>query len=228
MFVVAFFGSDWPAATTRLERALALLTTAEDRWGQGLCRTYLGLTAKESRNMRGAERHLLEGIRLLAPVHDLAILGIAIAALAVVEVPRAPRRALMLAAAAAAREGAGGRYAFRAQGDIDAVRQAATAALGTVQAAAVWQEGSRLLFSQAAAFALRHRASRKPAPPGGLSSREYEIAGLVAAGLTNMQIARRLQLSHRTVENHIAHALAKLGARNRAELAARTTDRPAG
>ncbi|MBV8998145.1 MAG: helix-turn-helix transcriptional regulator [Solirubrobacterales bacterium] len=51
--------------------------------------------------------------------------------------------------------------------------------------------------------------------------REEEIADLVAAGLTNAQVAQRLQLSPRTVENHVAHALAKLGARNRTELAAR-------
>jgi len=43
----------------------------------------------------------------------------------------------------------------------------------------------------------------------------------VTAGLTNAQIAHQLHLSHRTVENHVAHALAKLGARNRTELAAR-------
>ena len=62
-------------------------------------------------HMRRAERHLLEGLRLLTPLRDVAILGIAIAALAAVEVTRAPRRALVLAAAAAARDGAGGRYA---------------------------------------------------------------------------------------------------------------------
>jgi predicted ATPase len=88
--VVAFFGGDWPSATAILEQALALLTAAGDRWGQGLCHTYLGLTAKEASGMRGAERHLLEGLRLLAPLRDVAILGIAIAALAAVQVTRAP------------------------------------------------------------------------------------------------------------------------------------------
>jgi tetratricopeptide (TPR) repeat protein len=62
--VVAFFGGDWPRATAILEQALASLTAAGDRWGQGLCHTYLGLTAKETSGMRGAERHLLEGLRL--------------------------------------------------------------------------------------------------------------------------------------------------------------------
>jgi predicted ATPase/DNA-binding CsgD family transcriptional regulator len=223
---VAFFRGDLPRATELLEQALTILAAEGDRWGQGLCHTYLGLTAKESRSLRRAERHLLEGVRLLAPLRDVAILGIAIAALGAVQVAGAPRRALVLAAAAAARNGAGGRYASRAQGDIDAVRAAATDELGAAKAAEAWEEGSRLLFAQAAALALGSSPGGTTAAPGGLSKRELEVAGLVASGLTNAQVAHRLQLSPRTVENHVAHALAKLGARNRTELAARLADRP--
>jgi non-specific serine/threonine protein kinase len=225
--VVAFFAGGWSRATAILEQALALLTAAGDRWGEGLCRTYLGLTVKETDDTRGAERHLLEGIRLLTPLRDVAILGIAFAALAAVEVTRAPRRALVLAAAAAARDGAGGRYAARAQADIDAVRAAAEAALGAGQAAAAWTEGSRLLFAEAAALALGRSPGRNTPAPGGLTSRELQVASLVTAGLTNAQVANQLHLSHRTVENHVAHALAKLGVRNRAELAARLAGQPA-
>ena len=63
-------------------------------------------------------------------------------------------------------------------------------------------------------------------PQGGLervealSAREREIAGLVADGLTNAAIARRLHLSHWTVATHVAHVLAKLGFRSRAQIAA--------
>jgi DNA-binding NarL/FixJ family response regulator len=219
--VVAFFGGDWPRAAGLLEQALATLAAEGDRWGQGLCHTYLGLTARESGSKREAERHLVEGIRLLAPLRDVAILGVAIAALAAVEVTRAPRRALVLAAAAAGRSGAGGRYASRAQGDIDAVRAAATTALGADKAAAAWEEGSRLLFGEAAALALRRSPGRAMATPGGLSRRELQVA----SGLGNAQVAHQLHLSQRTVENHVAHARAKLGARNRTELAARLADR---
>jgi DNA-binding NarL/FixJ family response regulator len=55
--------------------------------------------------------------------------------------------------------------------------------------------------------------------PGGLSKRELEIAGLVADGLTSKEIAARLYLSERTVENHIDHVLSKLGLRNRTQIA---------
>ena len=56
--------------------------------------------------------------------------------------------------------------------------------------------------------------------PTTLSRREHDIAEAVARGATNPEIAAALFLSRKTVERHVSHILAKLGARNRAELAA--------
>ena len=56
-----------------------------------------------------------------------------------------------------------------------------------------------------------------------LSVREREIALLVAQGLRNREIAERLVISERTVENHIHRALERSGLRSRAELAAVVT-----
>jgi Response regulator containing a CheY-like receiver domain and an HTH DNA-binding domain len=61
----------------------------------------------------------------------------------------------------------------------------------------------------------------------GLSSREVEIAGLVAGGLTNREVAQLLRISPRTVERHITNVLAKLGLRNRTELATVMRSAPA-
>jgi DNA-binding CsgD family transcriptional regulator len=59
-------------------------------------------------------------------------------------------------------------------------------------------------------------------PPGlralGVTSREMDVLALIAAGLTNAQVAQRLFLSVRTVETHVASLLAKTGATSRAEL----------
>jgi DNA-binding NarL/FixJ family response regulator len=61
-----------------------------------------------------------------------------------------------------------------------------------------------------------------PVPPrlraAGVTSREMDVAILVAEGLTNAQAAERLFLSIRTVETHVANLLAKTGAASRAEL----------
>lgn len=52
-----------------------------------------------------------------------------------------------------------------------------------------------------------------------LSAREREIATLAANGLTNRAVAERLNLSERTVENHLARAFSKLGVNDRRALA---------
>jgi len=52
-----------------------------------------------------------------------------------------------------------------------------------------------------------------------LSPRETEVAELAAQGLTDKEIARHLNLTFSTVRTHLDNAFAKLGARNRAQLA---------
>jgi DNA-binding NarL/FixJ family response regulator len=61
-------------------------------------------------------------------------------------------------------------------------------------------------------------AARQPFDP--LTEREEEVLKAVARGLTNAEIAETLYISLATVKTHIAHIQAKLGARNRVELAA--------
>jgi DNA-binding CsgD family transcriptional regulator/tetratricopeptide (TPR) repeat protein len=52
-----------------------------------------------------------------------------------------------------------------------------------------------------------------------LTAREYEVARLIASGLTNGEIAAELSVSPRTVGAHVEHVLAKLGAGRRTEIA---------
>ena len=54
--------------------------------------------------------------------------------------------------------------------------------------------------------------------PASVSDREMQIIELVAAGLTNEKIADELEISKRTVDNHISNILDKTGANNRVEL----------
>ena len=60
-------------------------------------------------------------------------------------------------------------------------------------------------------------AGADPATPK-LTERETEILRLVAKGLSYRQIAERLVLSHRTVQNHVQNTLGKLQLHNRVEL----------
>jgi DNA-binding CsgD family transcriptional regulator len=54
--------------------------------------------------------------------------------------------------------------------------------------------------------------------PSSLSERELEIIELVATGLTNQDIASRLMISKRTVDNHVSNIFSKTGAKNRVAL----------
>jgi DNA-binding NarL/FixJ family response regulator len=54
--------------------------------------------------------------------------------------------------------------------------------------------------------------------PASLSERELEIISLVAMGLTNHEIAEELEISKRTVDNHISNILTKTKTENRVEL----------
>ena len=62
----------------------------------------------------------------------------------------------------------------------------------------------------------RRTADDEAAPK--LTPRETEVLRLVAKGLTAKQVAERLVLSHRTVENHVQNTLSKLQLHNRAQL----------
>jgi DNA-binding CsgD family transcriptional regulator/sugar lactone lactonase YvrE len=56
-------------------------------------------------------------------------------------------------------------------------------------------------------------------PGARLSKREWEVASLVAAGLTNREIAARLFIAERTAEGHVEQIRNKLGVRSRTEVA---------
>jgi len=73
-----------------------------------------------------------------------------------------------------------------------------------------------------AGVTVRRGRSSTPVPPQlralGVTAREAEVLGMVVDGMTNAEVARRLHLSVRTVDHHVANLLAKTGAANRAGL----------
>jgi DNA-binding NarL/FixJ family response regulator len=74
-----------------------------------------------------------------------------------------------------------------------------------------------LVLGEFRRLAAEPAASASPAVPQ-LTARETEVLRLVAKGLSYRQIAERLVLSHRTVQNHVQNTLGKLQLHNRVEL----------
>ncbi|MEU4422786.1 response regulator transcription factor [Actinoplanes sp. NPDC024001] len=71
-----------------------------------------------------------------------------------------------------------------------------------------------------------NRPPARPAPerlPDGLTQREAEVLGQIAAGRTNAEIAAALFVTEATVKTHINNTFAKIGARNRTEAAGYAT-----
>ena len=67
-------------------------------------------------------------------------------------------------------------------------------------------------------FTTHARSVRQPPGLASLTAREREVTTLVASGLSNSEIAEKLYLSASTAKTHVARAMSKLGARDRAQL----------
>jgi DNA-binding CsgD family transcriptional regulator len=98
----------------------------------------------------------------------------------------------------------------------------ASTQLGSVRAIAD-RIGSLPLHARAEELA---RAARgrgvEDEPWRPLTAREFEVARLIADGLTNAEIAEALEIAPKTASSHVEHILAKLGVTRRAEIAAWT------
>jgi non-specific serine/threonine protein kinase len=105
-------------------------------------------------------------------------------------------------------------------GQLDEACRSARAKLGVRKGDATWSDGEAMSPARALEFALGAEA----APPdtadsGPLSRREQEVVAMVAAGMTNREIAERLFIAERTAEGHVERIRNKLGVRSRTEVA---------
>jgi DNA-binding CsgD family transcriptional regulator len=228
--------------------ALGWLAWEEDRWADAI--THLEPSAQR---WRSGEVHALAGGPVFVPLHVDALLraGRPAAAAALLEQvpvgghlspfydaalavarfradPTADRADAAAAAALAAPwpwlSGLTGRWRGEFLGDPAATRAAAALLAGIGADRQAWRAEEILRK-------LGGRPPHREGPAGPLSAREMEVAQLIAEGLSNPAIARRLYLSRPTVASHVAHILTKLGFTSRAQIAAwvaghSRTDRP--
>jgi non-specific serine/threonine protein kinase len=99
----------------------------------------------------------------------------------------------------------------------------ARARLSPERAAVAWSEGSQMTLDDAIDEALHEGSDVKSAQTpdrSGLTRREFEIASMVAGGMTNRQISQKLFIAERTAEGHVERIRNKLGFRSRSQIAA--------
>jgi DNA-binding CsgD family transcriptional regulator len=239
---MAAIRGDQAAAAAWLDRANTRQGNANrlfDAWVE-LDQAWVAAGVSELTHADGLARHAAEMARAsgqftfeAVALHDVARLG----APAVVqerleelagllEGPLAPVLATS-AAALAAEDGAALDRVAAAFEDLGALLLAAEAAAAAVRAHRAAGRDAKANASQerAAALAADCQGARTPALASGtlasvLTTREREVAMLAAARTSSRQIASRLNLSVRTVDNHLGRIYAKLGISNRAQLAA--------
>jgi predicted ATPase/DNA-binding CsgD family transcriptional regulator len=105
-------------------------------------------------------------------------------------------------------------------------------ALGSERFSSSYAEGAQMDLPSAIAYALEEKAvpGRATRPgsrsgPAVLTKREHQVAALLAAGLTNEDIAGKLVISRRTVDTHVEHILVKLGFTSRTQVAVWVAER---
>jgi DNA-binding NarL/FixJ family response regulator len=93
-----------------------------------------------------------------------------------------------------------------------------TARVAFVEALERFDQLGAARWAEKVAADIARLPGRRPGDKESLTTRERDVAELVAAGLSNKEVAARLFLSLRTVEANLSKVYAKLGVRSRAAL----------
>ncbi|MGV0676288.1 LuxR family transcriptional regulator [Mycolicibacterium fortuitum] len=211
-----------------LGRCLAECDLRDERWLRSWILTFLGLANWMLGELDLAQRQLREALAGKTLFHDSLGTAVVIELSAWLAARQdQPRRAARLLGAAQRAWEPIGNYpgGFELPNWNDEISEELRAALGDNEFEALLAEGRALSVDKAVGEAMGdpEPAPAAPALPdrplASLSRREAEVAGMVAEGMTNKQIAQALVLSLRTVESHVEHIFAKLGVRSRTQVA---------
>jgi len=96
---------------------------------------------------------------------------------------------------------------------------AARAKAGSRVADVEWQQGATMSVREAVRYASGEAATPLRVDGSPLTGRELQVATLIADGLTNPEIAKRLRVADRTADAHVEHIRNKLGLRSRSQIA---------
>jgi predicted ATPase/DNA-binding CsgD family transcriptional regulator len=211
-------------ARTVFEEALSLARPRADKWLTSVVTGGLGRVLM--REDRAQALPLLE--ESLALAHDvrhrwLTALGLENLAGILAGSDRAEIAAVLLGASGSVRDAFGLARTRGQKAAVDEAGAAARQSLGDAAYEAALARGQTMAVDEAVAVALGQTVPPKrerPPRPGGLTGREIQILLEIARGLTNRQIADKLEISERTVDAHVQNVRNKLRMDKRAQIAA--------
>lgn len=231
--IVALRQHDSARATALYERSLAVYRELGNRQGEAEVLNNLAEVALMRGDATRAAARYQESLVLFRDLESQVGVAWCLEGLAGVALARRmPGQAVkFLGAAAALRALLDAPLPAIEQSNVERLLGQARAASTEADFATAWAAGQTLPLEQVVAEALATSPparSRSTAPAqrridergDPLTAREREVAALIAQGLTNRQIAAKLVVAERTVDNHVAHILAKLGFTSRARIAA--------
>jgi predicted ATPase/DNA-binding CsgD family transcriptional regulator len=199
------------------EEAVAIFKEVGIAWETARVMTSLAHIAAAQGDLEAARTCYQEGFSLTSKYSDWLMAVILEGLAAVVAEQGSPAWAAQLwGAAEALRERLGAPMQPLFRSAYDQAVAGVRSVLGEKTFATAWAEGRALTPKQAFAAQPQPMLPR-PAPParatiapGGLTAREVEVLRLLAEGLTDTQIAERLIISPRTVNNHLTSIYSKL------------------
>src|SRR5262249_18403674 len=223
---------DAAAASAAYEQALPTLRAMNGGQTPHTMLHNQGYVALARGDARGAARLFLESAdgytRAGRAKGGLAecVIGLAAAAVRLREPQLAAR---LFGAAQAALASLGTTITPSNRADYEAARGRLAASLPSERIASMEDAGRTLSLEQAVDLArtvdqAAPDVDAAPAALAGLTPRELEVAGLLARGSRNRQIAEQLVITEKTAANHVQRVLEKLGIHSRAELAARAEE----
>jgi ATP/maltotriose-dependent transcriptional regulator MalT len=224
---IAFYQGEFEQAGKYYEESLELHRKLGDKRSVGLTLNSLGAVARCTGELQRAEELFEQSLALVREIDDrwITVLLLREIGCLLLEQNRTERAARVLGAADRHRSEIGLELEPQELAEYDRAVERARAELGAQAFQAAWSLGRAMTLDEAADHALSERAeldlaTRKSAKPqpATLTSREREVAALIAQGLTNRQIAQELHLSRRTVDTHVGKILHKLGLHTRARI----------
>ncbi|HEV2771057.1 MAG TPA: LuxR C-terminal-related transcriptional regulator [Solirubrobacteraceae bacterium] len=218
--IVTMLRGQGARAEALFEDSIAWAAASGDRWTRSHALWGLGVLALDDGRADLARDLQSEALSLMRALDERTGIALCVEALAWVAgaCGQAERAARLIGATHAVWESIPSSLPGVLSARHEACERRARSRLGTPAYERAVRAGATLSREAAVADALGETASAAPSPP--LTPREREVANLVAAGLTDREIATRLVISVRTAEAHVAHILAKLGLRTRTEVAA--------